>query len=69
MARLPLLLGAPCPRGAAWAEGDGSRHPWGLLPGPGRGLALYAPAPVQAPASLSTRALGPWDRPAAPRLL
>lgn len=71
VARLPLLLGTPCHQGSRMGKGwRAVGRPWGLLPGPGRGLALYVPTHVQAPASPSpSRALVPWDRPLAPRLL
>lgn len=74
--RLVWRLGCLCcsappdTRGAMQAEGGGSRPSLGLAAGSRQGLGLYVPTHVQAPASPSpSRALGPWDRPVAPRLL
>lgn len=43
VARLPLLLGAPCPRGAAWAEGDGQPASLGLAAGSRQGARSVCP--------------------------
>lgn len=43
VARLPLLLGAPCPRGATWAEGDGQPASLGLAAGSRQGARSVCP--------------------------